>query len=74
LFDDLPLKMAAQNPEIGIAPYRSFAVFKLARAERSELDPKLHPYQDLIDQLVYRMGGLTGAEIACLDERYEKML
>jgi hypothetical protein len=74
LFDDVPLKLTPPNPEIGVAPYRSFAVFKLARAERSELDPKVQSYQDLIDQLLYRTGGLTGAEIAWLDERYAKML
>lgn len=47
---------------------------EIARAARSALHPSAQPYQDLIDQLLYRMAGLTDAEIAGLEERYAKML
>ena len=47
---------------------------KIARAERPALDPSAQPFQDLIDQLLYRMAGLRDAEIAGLEERYAKML
>jgi hypothetical protein len=47
---------------------------EIARADRSALHPSAQPYQDLIDQLLYRMAGLSDAEIAGLEERYAKML
>ena len=47
---------------------------QIARTARSALDPAAQPYQDLIDQLLFRMAGLTDAEIVGLEERYAKML
>jgi len=47
---------------------------EIARADRSTLHPSAQPYQDLIDQLLYRMAGLSDAEINGLEERYAKML
>jgi len=47
---------------------------EIARADRSALHPSAQPYQDLVDQLLYRMAGLTDAEIVGLEERYAKML
>ncbi len=46
----------------------------IARAERSALDPKAQPYQDLLDRMLYRMAGLTDEEAAGLEERLEGML
>ena len=43
-------------------------------AHRSALHPSAQTYQDLIDQLLYRMAGLNEAEIAGLQARYAKML
>jgi hypothetical protein len=47
---------------------------EIARADRSALHPSAQPYQDLIDQLLYRMAGLNDDEITGLEERYAKML
>lgn len=47
---------------------------EITRAARSALHPSAQPYQDLIDQLLYRMAGLSDGEIAALEERYAKML
>jgi hypothetical protein len=46
----------------------------IARTDRSALAPEAQPYQDLIDQLFYRMAGLTDDEIRGLEERYSRML
>jgi hypothetical protein len=46
----------------------------IARTERSALDPAAQPYQDLIDQLIYGMAGLTAEEVKALEERYARML
>jgi hypothetical protein len=46
----------------------------IARAERSALDPKARPLQDLLDKMLYRMAGLTDDEAAGLEERLAKML
>jgi hypothetical protein len=46
----------------------------IARAERSALDPKAQPYQDLIDRILYRMAGLTDTEAMGLEKRLEEML
>jgi hypothetical protein len=47
---------------------------RIARAERSALDPEAQPYQDLIDLILYRMAGLTDAEATGLDRRLATML
>lgn len=47
---------------------------EIARAERSALDPKAQPLQDLLDYMIYRMAGLTDADIAGLEERLATML
>ncbi len=47
---------------------------EIARSVRSALDPAAQPYQNLIDQLLYRLAGLSDVEIAGLEERYAKML
>jgi hypothetical protein len=44
------------------------------KAGEPSLHPSAQPYQDLIDQLLYRMAGLNDAEIVGLEERYAKML
>ena len=46
----------------------------IARAERSALDPKAQPLQDLLDHMIYRMAGFTDADVAGLEERLERML
>ncbi len=46
----------------------------IARSDRSALDPKAQPYQDLIDRMLYRMAGLTEEEAAGLEERLARML
>lgn len=46
----------------------------IARAERSALDGKAQPLQDLIDRMIYRMAGLTDSEIKGLEERLKDML
>jgi hypothetical protein len=46
----------------------------IARTDRSALDPKAQPYQDLLDRMLYRMAGLTDAEAEALEERLDKML
>jgi len=40
-----------------------------ARSERSALDPKAHPLQDLLDRIIFRMAGLSDAEAAALEGR-----
>ena len=47
---------------------------EIARTERSALDNKAQPYQDLIDQLFYRMAGLSDEEVAGLESRLARML
>ena len=47
---------------------------KIARAERSALDPKAQPLQELLDQMIYRMAGLTEDESKALEERLARML
>ncbi len=46
----------------------------IARSERSALDPKAQPYQDLIVGMLYRMAGLMEEEAAGLEARLAKML
>jgi hypothetical protein len=46
----------------------------IGRTERSALDPKAQPYQDLLDRIIYRMAGLTDAEAAGLERRLAGML
>jgi hypothetical protein len=43
-------------------------------AARSHLDPAAQPYQDLIDQLLYRMAGLSPEESTALEARLATML
>lgn len=47
---------------------------EIARAERSALDPKAQPLQDLFDHMSYHMAGLTDADIEGLEERLARML
>lgn len=46
----------------------------IARTERSSLDPKAQPLQDLLDRIIFRMAGLSDAESKSLEERLAKML
>ncbi len=46
----------------------------IARTERSALENKAQPYQDLIDQLFYRMAGLSNEEVTGLEGRLARML
>jgi hypothetical protein len=46
----------------------------IVRTERSALDPAAQPFQDLIDQLLFRMAGFSDEESAGLEKRYERML
>ena len=46
----------------------------ISRSDRSALDPKAQPYQDFIDQLLYRLAGLTPAESQALETRLATML
>ena len=46
----------------------------IARTERSALDRKAQPYQELIDNLFYRMAGLSDAEVSGLEARLKRML
>jgi hypothetical protein len=46
----------------------------IARSDRSALDPKAQPYQDLIDRMLYRMAGLSEDEAAGLERRLAQML
>lgn len=46
----------------------------IARTERSALDPRAQPYQDLLDKIIYRMAGLTDEDAGGLEERLAKML
>ena len=47
---------------------------EIARGERSALAPAAHPFQDLIDRLLYAMAGLTPDESASLEARLAQML
>jgi len=47
---------------------------EISRRDRSALDSKAQPYQDLIDALFYRMAGLNNAEVAGLEARLARML
>ena len=46
----------------------------ITRRQRSSLDPKAQPYQDLIDRLLFRCADLTDAEAAGLERRLATML
>ncbi len=46
----------------------------IARTERSALDPKAQPLQDLLYRIIFRMAGLTDTESAALEQRLAKML
>lgn len=46
----------------------------ISRSDRSHLDPRAQPYQDLIDQLFFRLAGLSPAESAALEARLTTML
>ncbi len=62
--------VAAVERIIGIESNRG----QIARTDRSALDPDAQPYQDLIDQLLYGLAGLSAEEVRGLEERYERML
>ena len=47
---------------------------EISRSARSALDPAAQGYQDLMDQLFYRMAGLSAGEAAGLEDRLAKML
>jgi type I restriction-modification system DNA methylase subunit len=47
---------------------------EISRADRSALDPRAQPYQDLIDRLFYLMAGLSDTEIVGLESRLAAML
>jgi len=47
---------------------------QISRAQRSALSAQAQPYQDLIDQLLYAMAGLTDEETRGLEERLAAML
>jgi hypothetical protein len=80
------LRPGVENPPFGLA-VRDFIVElvrriiaieqargEIARTERSALDPGAQPLQDLIDRLIYAMGGLTDEEARGLEERLARML
>ena len=46
----------------------------IARTERSALDPRAQPLQDLLDRIIFRMAGLTDAESKAREERLATML
>ena len=46
----------------------------IGRTGSSALAPEAQPYQDLIDRILYRMAGLTDAEVKGLEKRLEGML
>jgi hypothetical protein len=46
----------------------------IARSERSALAPAAQPCQDFIDQLLYRLAGLSPHESAALESRLAQML
>jgi type I restriction-modification system DNA methylase subunit len=46
----------------------------IARTERSALDPRAQPYQDLLDRIIFRLAGLTDAEADELEQRLARML
>ncbi len=47
---------------------------EISRTDRAALAPEAQPHQDLIDQLLYGMAGLTADEVRGLEDRYERML
>ncbi len=47
---------------------------EIARSERSALCADARPYQDLVDQLLYAMAGLTEGEFKGLEDRLSRML
>jgi len=46
----------------------------ISRSARFAFDPRAQPYQDFIDQLFYRMAGLSESESHGLEERLAQML
>jgi hypothetical protein len=46
----------------------------LTRADRSALDPVAQPLQDLLDDIVFRLAGLTDVESEGLERRLSEML
>ena len=62
--------VAAVERVIGIERERG----EIARTDRAALAPEAQLYQDLIDQLLYGMAGLTADEVRGLEDRYERML
>jgi hypothetical protein len=65
--------------EVLVEAVRKIAAIEAARGtitrrERSRLNPKAQPYQNLIDRLLYRCAGLTNAEAAGLEQRLAEML
>lgn len=46
----------------------------IARNERSHLDPRARPYQDLIDRILYALAGISEEESKALEQRLAKML
>ena len=45
-----------------------------ARTDSLALEPKAQLLQDLLDHMIYRMAGLTDADIAGLESRLARML
>ena len=46
----------------------------ITRTERSALAPAAHPYQDLIDRILYALAGLSEADWRGLESRLSTML
>jgi hypothetical protein len=74
---DSPFSSAVRNTIIEVVG-RIMAIESargdIARTERSALENKAQPYQDLIDQLFYRMAGLSNEEVTGLEGRLARML
>jgi hypothetical protein len=70
--NDLARNLGRRNVEQIMAVESSRG--EIARAERSALDPQAQPLQDLLDHMIYRMAGLTDADIAGLEKHLARML
>jgi hypothetical protein len=46
----------------------------ISRSQRSALDHRAQPYQDLLDRMLYRMAGISDAEAVGLERRLATML
>jgi len=47
---------------------------EISRSARSALEPAAQPFQDFIDQLLYKMAGLSESESRALEDRLAQML